>query len=152
VANPTINSYKRLHASTTTSGATWSPDTVSWGGNDRTVMVRIPDDKRFELRLADMAANPYLFPAAVCAAGLDGLRDEGFDKETHLWAFHKDQNPQSKLPRSLRDALDRLEASAALRDGLGRDLIDSYLALKRKHCDDFDAHVSQWELDHYLDV
>lgn len=39
VANPTINSYKRIHASTTTSGATWSPNTICWGGNNRTVMV-----------------------------------------------------------------------------------------------------------------
>lgn len=141
IANPTINSYKRLHASTTTSGATWSPDTVTFGGNDRTVMCRIPDSRRIELRIADMAANPYLFPAAVAAAGLAGLRqDPDLTQTGH------------KLPRSLRDALDRLDASSVLRSGLGDDIVDAYIYLKRRHCDDFDAHLSQWELDNYLDV
>ncbi len=72
-SNPTVNSYKRINAPPTSSGATWSPNTISYGGNNRTHMIRIPDDQRFELRLADGAANPYLLPAALIAAGLDGI-------------------------------------------------------------------------------
>jgi glutamate---methylamine ligase len=72
-ANPTVNSYKRINAPRTLSGATWSPNTISWAGNNRTHMVRVPDAGRFELRLADGAANPYLLPAAVIAAGLHGI-------------------------------------------------------------------------------
>jgi hypothetical protein len=71
---PTVNSYKRLNAPRTTSGATWSPNTITYGGNNRTHMVRIPDPGRFEFRLADGAANPYLYPAALLAAGSTGWR------------------------------------------------------------------------------
>ena len=60
ITNPTVNSYKRINASTTLSGATWSPNTITFGGNNRTHMVRVPDEGRIELRLADGAANPYL--------------------------------------------------------------------------------------------
>ena len=56
ITNPTVNSYKRINAPRTTSGATWSPNTVTYGGNNRTHMIRIPDAGRFELRLADGAA------------------------------------------------------------------------------------------------
>ncbi|MEO1293083.1 MAG: type III glutamate--ammonia ligase, partial [Pseudomonadota bacterium] len=72
ITNPTVNSYKRINAPVTTSGATWSPNTITYGGNNRTHMVRIPDAGRFEFRLADGAANSYLLPAAMMAAGLDG--------------------------------------------------------------------------------
>ncbi len=73
VFNPTVNSYKRINAPETLSGATWSPNMVSYGGNNRTHMVRIPDSGRFELRLMDGAANPYLLQAGVLAAGLEGV-------------------------------------------------------------------------------
>src|SRR5262249_31637002 len=55
ITNPTVNSYKRINAPVTLSGATWSPNTVTYGGNNRTHMIRIPDPGRFELRLADGA-------------------------------------------------------------------------------------------------
>ena len=67
LTNPTVNSYKRLNATATASGATWSPTAATWAGNNRTALVRVPDDKRMELRLADMAANPYLMAAAIGA-------------------------------------------------------------------------------------
>ena len=73
ITNPTVNSYKRINAPVTTSGATWSPNTVTYTGNNRTHMIRIPGGGRFEFRLADGAANPYLLPAALLAAGLDGI-------------------------------------------------------------------------------
>ena len=73
ITNPTVNSYKRINAPRTTSGATWAPNAVTWTGNNRTHMVRVPGEGRFEFRLPDGAANPYLLQAAVIAAGLDGL-------------------------------------------------------------------------------
>ena len=60
-----VNSYKRINAPRTLSGATWSPNTVTYSGNNRTHMIRIPDSGRFEFRLPDGAANPYLLQAAV---------------------------------------------------------------------------------------
>jgi glutamate---methylamine ligase len=77
---PTVNSFKRINAAPTVSGATWSPNAISYGGNNRTHMVRIPELGRFELRLMDGAANPYLLQAGLLAGGLDGIaqkRDPG---------------------------------------------------------------------------
>ena len=59
ITNPTVNSYKRINAPRTISGATWAPNSVTWTGNNRTHMVRVPGPGRFELRLPDGAANPY---------------------------------------------------------------------------------------------
>ena len=73
ITNPTVNSYKRINAPPTLSGATWSPSSITYGGNNRTHMIRIPDAGRIEFRLADGAANPYLLQAVILAAGLDGL-------------------------------------------------------------------------------
>jgi glutamine synthetase type III len=72
ITNPTVNSYKRINAPRTISGATWAPNTVTWTGNNRTHMVRVPGPGRFELRLPDGAVNPYLLQAVIIAAGLDG--------------------------------------------------------------------------------
>ena len=74
ITNPTVNSYKRINAPRTTSGATWAPNTVTWTGNNRTHMVRVPGPGRFELRLPDGAVNPYLLQAVIIAAGLSGIR------------------------------------------------------------------------------
>ena len=76
ITNPTVNSYKRLNAPVTNSGATWSPNTVTYGGNNRTHMIRIPGPGRIEFRLADGAANPYLMAAAILASGLDGIENK----------------------------------------------------------------------------
>ena len=65
ITNPVVNSYKRINAPRTTSGATWSPNTVTYSGNNRTHMIRIPDSDRIEVRLADGAANPYLLQAVL---------------------------------------------------------------------------------------
>ena len=80
IFNPTVNSYKRINAPRTLSGATWSPSSITYGGNNRTHMIRVPDSGRFELRLMDGAANAYLMQAAILACGLDGIaanRDPG---------------------------------------------------------------------------
>ena len=76
LTNPVVNSYKRINAPPTTSGASWSPSSVSWSGNNRTHMIRIPAPGRIECRLADGAANPYLLQAALLIAGMDGI-DQG---------------------------------------------------------------------------
>jgi hypothetical protein len=69
ITNPTVNSYKRINAPRTLSGATWSPSSITYGGNNRTHMVRIPDAGRAEYRLPDGAANPYLLLAATSPSG-----------------------------------------------------------------------------------
>jgi glutamine synthetase type III len=151
LSNPTINSYKRLNARTTTSGATWSPTTVSYGGNDRTHTIRIPDRGRFEFRLPDGAANPYLLPAAIIAAGLDGIaakRDPGARSDQSAEALAQ---TAQRLPANLLDALRNLEKSVVLRDRLGAETIDAYLKLKYQEWAEYTAHLSSWELEHTLD-
>ena len=127
ITNPTVNSYKRINAPRTTSGATWSPNTVTYGGNNRTHMIRIPDAGRFELRLADGAANPYLLQAALLAAGLDGIsnkRDPGQRLDIDMYAEGHTVKDAKRLPLNLLDALralDKLErAEGRLRRGRGR--------------------------------
>ena len=74
--NPTVKSYTRINAPRTMSGATWAPNTVTWTGNNRTHMVRVPGPGRFELRLPDGAVNPYLLQAVIIAAGLSGVHSK----------------------------------------------------------------------------
>ena len=133
VFNPTINSYKRINAPRTLSGATWSPNTVTFGGNNRTHMVRIPDDGRFEFRLMDGAANPYLLQAGVLAAGLDGIahkRDPGKRVDLDMYAEGHKVRGAKKLPLNLLDALRLFDKSKVLNEAFGREAVQSYVKLK----------------------
>jgi glutamine synthetase len=154
VAAPTVNSYKRLNAPRTASGATWSPNTITWGGNNRTHMVRIPDGGRFELRLADGAANPYLFPAAVLAAGLDGMErgiDPGSRLDIDMYAEAHLAPDAPRLPLNLLDALRALEADEVLAQALGPAAVAAYLKLRHAEWREFKAHLSPWERATTLD-
>ena len=154
VFNPTVNSYKRIDAQVTTSGATWSPNAVTYGGNNRTHMVRIPDRGRFELRLMDGAANPYLLQAGVLAAGLDGVeneRDPGKRLDINMYTDGHKIRGLRRLPANLLDAVRLFEKSKVLRSGLGDALVDSYSKLKYQDWRSYSSAISQWERDHTLD-
>ena len=155
ITNPTVNSYKRINAPVTLSGATWSPNTVTYAGNNRTHMIRIPGGGRFELRLADGAANPYLFPAAVLAAGLDGIAnntDPGAPLDIDMYSEgHKAPAGVKKLPLNLLDALRLTEKSALLRRELGDELVDSYVKLKMKDWNEYSRQLTPWERSSTLD-
>ena len=151
--NPTVNSFKRINAPRTTSGATWAPNSVTWTGNNRTHMIRVPEGDRFELRLADGAVNPYLMPAAVLAAGLDGLReqrDPGPRLSINMYTDGHSVGEVKKLPLNLLDALRALEGSEILRSALG-ELVPAYLKLKHAEWNDFSRHLTRWERDTTLD-
>ena len=129
ITNPTVNSYKRINAPRTISGATWSPNTVTYTGNNRTHMIRIPEAGRFELRLADGAANPYLLQAALLAAGLDGIenkRDPGKRLDIDMYADGHTVKDAKRLPLNLLDALRALDASSRLS---GRRFVSSGVAV-----------------------
>ena len=152
--NPTVNSYKRINAPRTLSGATWSPNTVTYGGNNRTHMVRIPDEGRFEFRLMDGSANPYILQAGLLAAGLDGIaekRDPGKRLDVDMYAEGHKVKGAKKLPLNLLDALRALDKNKMLRAAMGDDVIDSYVKLKMDEWHSFKRHLSQWEYDHTLD-
>jgi glutamine synthetase len=152
--NPTINSYKRINAPVTLSGATWSPNTISYSGNNRTHAIRIPDAGRFELRLADGAANPYLLAAALIAAGLDGIaqkRDPGARCDNNNYTDPLPSGTAKSLPGNLLDALRKLEQNSVLAESLGKEFVQSYLKLKYHEWHDFNSQISPWERDTTLD-
>jgi glutamine synthetase len=152
--NPTVNSYKRINAPRTTSGATWSPNAVTYGGNNRTHLVRIPDAGRFEFRLMDGAANPYLLQAGLLAAGLDGVeagRDPGPRHDIDMYTQGHTLEGLRRLPANLLDALRAFAADATLRDRLGAAFCDSYLKLKHDEWARFTRHLTEWERETTLD-
>src|SRR5271168_3363941 len=146
--NPTVNSYKRINARPTLSGATWSPNTVTYGGNNRTHMVRIPEPGRFELRLADGAANPYLLQAGILAAGLEGVagkRDPGKRLDVNMYEPCVAAKDARRLPLNLLDALRALGNSAMLRKALGPAFVDSYVKLRMAEWQDYMSYLTDWE-------
>ena len=154
ITNPTVNSYKRINAPATASGSTWAPNYISYTGNNRTHMVRTPEDDRFEFRLPDGAANPYLLQAAVLAAGLDGIenkRDPGERLDINMHAPGSDVTGLQRLPLYLLDALRAFERSDVLRKALGDDFVTSYVKLKMAEWDNYSGHLTRWESEHTLD-
>jgi glutamine synthetase type III len=154
LTNPTVNSYKRINAPRTLSGASWSPNTVTYTGNNRTHMIRIPDPGRFEFRLADGAANPYSLQAAVLVTGLDGIdnsRDPGKRLDIDMYAEGHTVKNAKRLPLNLLDALRALDNSSVLRKGLGTPFIDAYLKLREADWNEYSRQLTDWERRTTLD-
>ena len=160
--NPTVNSYRRINAPPTKSGASWSPSSISYSGNNRTHMIRIPDPGRFELRLMDGSSNPYLLQAGVIAAGLDGLNnrtDPGEPLNCNMYKDYKNYPHLKKLPDEIEDSIKELEDSKELREAFGEDVINSYIKLKKEEIDEFNRQesfnkkdpVTDWERKNTLD-
>ncbi|MCA0433567.1 MAG: type III glutamate--ammonia ligase [Proteobacteria bacterium] len=154
ITNPTVNSYKRINAPRTISGATWSPNTVTFGGNNRTHMVRIPDAGRCEFRLPDPAANPYLLMAGILAAGMDGVEKKtspGKRLDIDMYAEGHTVKDAKKLPLNLLDALRNLEKNSFLRGAIGEEVTSAFLKLRYAEWNQYCRHLTQWERDTTLD-
>jgi glutamine synthetase len=160
VTCPTVNSYKRFGVGAPTSGATWAPAYATYGGNNRTQMLRVPDGNRVENRGCDGAANPYLALAVQLAAGLDGI-DRGLDPgEPNRDNLHVVPPGQvaargiKSLPPTLLHAADELVTDDVLREALGKtpdgDYIDYYAHIKREEFRAWHSVVSDWEVERYL--
>lgn len=155
ITNPTVNSYKRINAPRTVSGATWAPNSVTWTGNNRTHMVRVPGPGRFELRLPDGAANPYLMQAVLIAAGLSGVRsnaDPGPHSDIDMYQDGHTVTDAPKLPLNLLDALRAYEADDELKSMLGDEFSAAFVKLKRHEWDEYTAQFTDWERATTLDV
>ena len=155
ITNPTVNSYKRINAPRTTSGATWAPNTVTWSGNNRTHMVRVPGPGRFELRLPDGAANPYLLQAVILAAGLDGVRtnaDPGKRYDIDMYAEGHKVRGGPKLPLNMLDAIREFDKNKGLKKALGDEFSNAYVKLKMKEWNSFSSHFSVWEKENTIDI
>jgi glutamine synthetase type III len=155
ITNPTVNSYKRINAPRTISGATWAPNSVTWTGNNRTHMVRVPGKGRFELRLPDGAANPYLLQAVIIAAGLSGIHkkaDPGKRLDIDMYQHGHTVTDAPKLPLNLLDALRNFDNDEELKQMLGEEFSNAYLKMKRTEWNSYCSHLTQWERDNTLDI
>jgi glutamine synthetase len=153
LCNPTINSYRRLGATMTTSGSTWSPRYISYGGNNRTHMIRIPEGGRFECRLIDGAANLYLAQAGILAAGLEGMEkhlEPGKRLDENMFVRGTEFPDLQTLPTSLLEALQSLEQDALLMSTLGEQGARTFLDFKYQEWNAHNAQVTSWELEQYI--
>ncbi len=147
---PTVNSYKRSGATTSSSGATWSPRKASFGGNDRTHMIRVPDNKRIELRSGDGSANPYLAIATALEAGLDGVaRDADPGSPSGPGESRPDAH---RLPATLLHAVEALRQDPVMLASLSgtRDIGEYYADAKEEEFLSWHNQVSDWEIRTYL--
>ena len=155
ITNPTVNSYKRINAPRTVSGATWAPNTVTWTGNNRTHMVRVPGKGRFELRLPDGAANPYLLQSVIIAAGLDGIERKahpGKRYDIDMYQLGHTVTDAPKLPLNLLDAIRNFDKDTELKSMLGDEFSAAYIKLKTLEWNSFTAHFTEWERANTLDI
>lgn len=171
---PTVNSYKRLIKSGSVTGYTWAPVYISYGGNNRTHMMRVPrihqsledevrretgrtvSSQRLECRAVDPSMNPYLAGAMMLAAGLDGIEkdlDPGDPQSENMYELSNEQlaaRGVSTLPRTLLEAVERFRADPFAREVLGDDLYQSFADLKEAEWWRYHNTISNWELDEYL--
>ncbi len=162
VTAPTVNSYKRLVVGTPNSGATWAPAYVSYGFNNRTQMLRVPDAGRVEDRTVDGSCNPYLGATAMLSAGLDGVArdlDPGEPNSANLYtlsAAEREAAGIELLPENLLDATRELAGNEALRAAFGKtrdgDYIDYFIEVKQREVRAAHEQITQWELDRYLQL
>lgn len=154
VANPIVNSYKRL-----VSGYE-APVNIAWSTRNRSPLIRIPSARgkstRVELRSVDPAANPYLALAAILGAGLKGIEDEMVAPapiSRNVYKMTADELVNGgidKLPSSLSRSLDELEIDSVVQDSLGAHITANFISSKRIECQEYLHQVTDWELNTYL--
>lgn len=148
--NPTINAYRRLVPDSL------APTHVNWGWDNRTSFVRVPPERggatRVEVRVGDGSANPYLSVAAILFAGLHGVREKlPLEPPVSGDAYTlSEEQAGAPLPPTLEDALDALESDEVLREAMGPEIVDTFLAVKRFEAERHRTWVSDWEIAEYL--
>jgi glutamine synthetase len=148
--NPTVNAYRRIQPDSL------APTHANWGFDNRSTFVRIPPERgeatRLEIRVGDGAANPYLAIAAVLLAGAHGIRAGMAPPEPLSGDAYRAEESVigAPLPRSLDEALAALEADSLLREGLGEEIVSTFLAMKGFELERHRAWVSDWEVTEYI--
>ena len=156
--NPSLNSFGRIDASNTLSGATWSPSTVTYTGNNRTHMVRIPDAGRFEVRHADGSANPYLLQAGMLGLGLDGInnkRSPGKRLDINMYTQGHKLKRVKKLPKTLDKSLKLFKESNVAKNAFGSSVVSKYIKLKNRELKEYgkqpEDQKSGWSRNNAID-
>jgi glutamine synthetase len=151
---PLVNSYKRL------AGGAEAPSRVTWARIHRGALLRVPElaagrGTRLELRAPDPSCNPYLALAAMLKTGLDGIRGELPlplpSDEVDEPADVSEDEQVNPLPVTLGEALEELNWDPVVREALGQPIFESFFLAKEREWRDFGRHISQWELDRYLE-
>src|SRR5436305_2645970 len=155
VANPTVNSYKRLLPGYE------APVYIAWSPGNRSAAIRVPAKRgrstRIELRTPDPTANPYLALACMLEAGLDGIKRGAKPPDPvnrNIYDLTEEESAElgiRSLPHDLTHALDALEQDAVMRQALGEHIFSEYLALKRAEWAAYNEQVHRWEIDQYMD-
>ncbi|HET8740107.1 MAG TPA: hypothetical protein VFO17_10290 [Acidimicrobiia bacterium] len=154
---PTVNSYKRLLPRGLMNEISWAPVFKAYGSNNRTLMCRLPVNRRcLEIRNADSAANLYQALAVSIAAGLDGIErelDPGPAINFDTYTKSKDELAAAgvhRLPRNLGEALDAFLVDSVIADAYGKEFHADFEAYKRLEWDEYNTVVGQWEVEKYL--
>ncbi|MFT4921948.1 MAG: glutamine synthetase, partial [Haloarculaceae archaeon] len=156
VANPTVNSYKRLIPGYE------APVYVAWSDVNRSALVRkpaarVPAASRIELRSPDPSCNPYLAFAAMIHAGLDGIENDlecPDPVRENIYEFDEEKREEydiDTLPANLGEAVDALEQDEVVLDALGPHTAEKFVEAKRQEFEEYLVDVSEWELDRYLE-
>ncbi len=153
VANPTVNSYKRLAPRLSDGTVSWAPIHAAYGDNNRSCMLRLPRNRpAIENRAVDSAANTYLTAALLLAAGLEGMTlgldpGEPVDELTYDWAERGDA---VRLPRNLLEAVDAFREDPLVHAVFPAELVTAYADMKQGEWDEYHRHVGEWERSKYL--
>jgi len=154
LANPLVNSYKRLVPGYE------APTDIAWSEKNRSPLLRIPASRgsgsRVELRSPDPSCNPYLALAAILGAGLDGIENELSPPapiQGNVYDLNGDQRTEQgidSLPGNLNEALQSLVDDPVISDVLGKHCLNYFIQAKKHEWQEYIAHVSKWEIDRYL--
>jgi glutamine synthetase len=154
IANPTINSYKRLVPGYE------APVYITWSAANRSALIRVPaargNSTRAELRSPDPTCNPYLLFAAMIAAGLDGIKNKIMPPAaTDVNIYHLSPEERQKrgiemLPGSLIEANDELLKDTVICEALGKHVVDNLTNIAIAETEDFALTVHSWEIERYL--
>lgn len=154
VANPLVNSYKRLVPGYE------APCYIAWSASNRSTLIRVPAARgmgtRIELRSPDPACNPYLEMALCLAAGLDGIKrglmpPESTSKNIYdMTAEELEKDRIGHLPVNLEEALDELEKDEVMKAALGSHVYEKYMDGKRREWNKYHMAVTDWEVKRYL--
>jgi glutamine synthetase len=153
IANPTVNSYKRIVPGFE------APVYVSWAVKNRSALIRVPQasekTKRIEFRSPDPTANPYLLFAVVLKAGLDGIKnkiDPG-EPANEINIFEENEKFPGKyktLPSTLKEAIEALKKDEVILETLGNQIAKKYIEAKEVEWDEYRIAVTDWEINRIL--
>jgi len=156
IANPTVNSYKRLVPGYE------APVYVAWSDRNRSALIRkpaarVPAASRIELRSPDPSCNPYLAFAAMIHAGLDGIENDldcPDPVRENIYEFDETKREEygiTTLPSNLGEAVEAFEADEVIQDAVGEHITEKFVEAKTQEFEEYIVEVSEWELDRYLE-